>query len=383
MGSDELVAPRANIDRGGVWAAKLRWLWHASFSIAAGVLYFFFVLPRWPELTGRHRHTLGTVLRIVTGALIGLAALPVVFTLLRTRKPEFGTPQLALSLRTSSIGLHVLAGVLIIGAAISEIWLSLDSAGRWLFGIYGAAAAIALLGILAFYLAFVAELPPPPPKPLKPKAEKHRAAAGAARPQTPTDDGRRGRRRRRRGRRADDDEPSEAEAPAESEDQPSESLPRSRRRPPRIDAPTAETDTEPTTAGAVNGSESTNGRLRNRRPGGQDQLAQAQAVTRRRRRRRLASRRQGNQSLPRCNEKPFPAESLHMPRLHLYRLLIALAAVMALVAPIRPAIASAAPSGHRDRGRSNRPWCRSTPRSTTSTPSVRAPASCSTPTARC
>ncbi len=32
-----------------------------------------------------------------------------------------------------------------------------------------------------------------------------------------------------------------------------------------------------------------------------------------------------------------------MPRLHLYRLLIALAAVMSLVAPIRPAIASAAP----------------------------------------
>ena len=83
------------------------------------------------------------MLRIVTGALIGLAALPVVFTLLRTRRPELGTPQLALSLRTSSIALHVLAGVLIIGTAISEIWLSLDSAGHWLFGIYGAAAAIA------------------------------------------------------------------------------------------------------------------------------------------------------------------------------------------------------------------------------------------------
>ena len=37
---------------------------------------------------------------------------------------------------------HVLAGVLIIGTAISEIWLSLDAAGQWLFGIYGAAAAI-------------------------------------------------------------------------------------------------------------------------------------------------------------------------------------------------------------------------------------------------
>ena len=142
-------------------------VWHASFSVAAGVLYFFFVLPRTPELLGDTSHTLGTVLRIVTGALIGLAALPVVFTLLRTRRPEFGVPRLALRLRTTSIALHALAGALIIGAAIAEIWLSLDSVGQWLFGVYGAAAAIALLAILAFYLAFVAELPPPPPQPLK------------------------------------------------------------------------------------------------------------------------------------------------------------------------------------------------------------------------
>ena len=147
-------------------------VWHASFSIAAGVLYFFFVLPRWPELLGDTSHTLGMVLRIVTGALIGLAALPVVFTLLRTRRPEYGTPQLALTLRTSSIALQVLAGVVIVGTAISEIWLTVDSAGQWLFGGYGAAAAIALLGIFAFYLAFVAELPPPPPKPLKAKKAK-------------------------------------------------------------------------------------------------------------------------------------------------------------------------------------------------------------------
>jgi hypothetical protein len=154
-----------------------RWvavLWHASFSTIAAVLYFFFVLPRWYELMGETSHTLGTVMRIVAGALIGLAALPVVFTLLRTRRPEFGTPQLALTLRISSIALHVLAGALIIGTAISEIWLSLDDAGRWLFGIYGAAAAIALLGVFAYYLAFIAELPPPPPKPLKPKEPKRR-----------------------------------------------------------------------------------------------------------------------------------------------------------------------------------------------------------------
>jgi hypothetical protein len=149
-------------------------IWHASFSVIAAVLYFFFVLPRWFELMGSTSHTLGTALRIVTAALIGLAALPVVFTLLRTRRPEFGTPQLALRLRIASIALHVLAGALILGAAISEIWLDLDAAGPWLFGCYGAAAAIALLGIFGFYLAFVAELPPPPPKPLKPKSQTRR-----------------------------------------------------------------------------------------------------------------------------------------------------------------------------------------------------------------
>jgi hypothetical protein len=155
-------------------ARKWAILWHALFSIGAGFLYFYFVLPRWPELMGDTSHTLGTALRIVTGALIGLAALPVVFTLLRTRKPELGTPQLALSIRTWSIVAHVLAGVLIIGAAISEIWLSLDAAGQYLFGVYGAAAAIAVLGIFAFYLSFIAELPAPPPKPIKAKKPKRR-----------------------------------------------------------------------------------------------------------------------------------------------------------------------------------------------------------------
>jgi len=148
--------------------------WHATFSIVAGVLYFFFVLPRTPELMGDTTHTLGTVVRIIAGVMIALAALPVVFTLMRARKPEYGTPQLALTLQTSSVVAHVLAGVLIVGTAISEIWLNLDNVGQWLFGVYGAAAAIAVLGIFGFYLSFVAELPPPPPKPLKPKKEKQR-----------------------------------------------------------------------------------------------------------------------------------------------------------------------------------------------------------------
>lgn len=155
--------------------------WHALFSIAAGVLYFFFVLPRWPELMGDTKHSLGTALRIVAGALVGLAALPVVFTLLRTRKPELGTPQLALSIRVWSIVAHVLAGGLIIGTAISEIWLNLDTTGQWLFGVYGAAAAIGLIGFFAFYLSFVAELPPPPPKPIKPKKAKESKKRGLRR----------------------------------------------------------------------------------------------------------------------------------------------------------------------------------------------------------
>lgn len=144
-------------------------LWHASFLVLAGLLFFFFALPRWNELTGDWSHTLGTAMRIVCGLVVALSALPVLFTRQRTAQPEYGTPELALSLRTWSIVLHIVAGVLIIGAAISEIWLTLDQAGTWLFGIYGGAAGLALLAALGFYLAFVAELPPPPPAPLKVK----------------------------------------------------------------------------------------------------------------------------------------------------------------------------------------------------------------------
>src|ERR1700742_3517273 len=174
--------------------------WHATSSVAAGVLYFFFVLPRWPELMGDTSHTLGTAARIVAGVLIALAALPVVFTLLQLRKPEFGTPALALTLRTWSVVAHVVAGVLIIGTAVSEIWLSLDSVGQWLFGIYGAAAAIGLLGFFAFYLSFVAELPAPPPKPIKAKQPKEA-------------------KKRRRNKDAEDEaeETDEAEEPAETD----------------------------------------------------------------------------------------------------------------------------------------------------------------------
>lgn len=230
---------------------KVAILWHASFTIAAGFLYFFFVLPRWPELMGDTAHSLGTALRIVTGALVALAALPVVFTLLRTRKPELGTPQMALSIRVASIVAHVLAGVLIVGTAISEIWLSLDVAGRWLFGIYGAAAAIALLGFFAFYLSFVAELPPPPPKPIKAKKPKKAKKGGL---------------RRKKGEEAD--EADEADAATETEaSEPDETDAATEAAAEAAPDEPAETEVAPV-ADATEESEEPRTKLQNRRPTG-------------------------------------------------------------------------------------------------------------------
>jgi hypothetical protein len=237
--------------------------WHATSSVAAGVLYFFFVLPRWPELMGDTSHALGTAARIIAGVLIALAALPVVFTLLESRKPEFGTPALALTLRTWSVVAHVVAGVLIVGTAISEIWLNLDSVGQWLFGIYGAAAAIAVLGIFTFYLSYVAELPPPPPKPLKPKKEK----------------------KQRRGRKTDDEADDSADADeadsdeaagaddeaetAEGGDDPKDDADES----PEVESAAVEAESTAEEAPAVEDADDTvaddsAGGLRNRRPAG-------------------------------------------------------------------------------------------------------------------
>ncbi|HET7075793.1 MAG TPA: hypothetical protein VFI55_17165 [Mycobacterium sp.] len=234
--------------------------WHASFSVAAGVLYFFFVLPRWPELMGDTTHSLGTALRIVTGVLIGLAALPVVFTQMRTRKPELGTPQLALTIRVWSIIGQALAGALIISTAVSEIWLSLDVAGQWLFGIYGAAAAIGLLGIFAFYLSFVAELPPPPPKPIKPKKAKQPKKRGLRRKQADeadeTED-------IDETEEADEADETEAEEPvkvaAEPEAEPEAAT---------VEAPKAEHTEETEADEETEDTEDTRGGLRNRRPTG-------------------------------------------------------------------------------------------------------------------
>ncbi|BBY56130.1 hypothetical protein H7J07_18235 [Mycobacterium koreense] len=145
---------------------------HVVCALIAAALYFFFVLPRWWELTGGIPLTAGTVLRVITGLVIAAAAIPVALNLARVRGPEHGLPQAALSLRIGAIAAHLLAGVLIIATAISEIWLSLDDVGQWLFGVYGGAAAVAVLGMAAFYLAFVAEQPAPPEKPLTPKTRR-------------------------------------------------------------------------------------------------------------------------------------------------------------------------------------------------------------------
>ena len=151
---------------------------HLALFLLGAVLYFVFILPRWWVLTGDIPTTLATAGRIAAGVPIALAGVPVVLNLRESVKTGSGTPELALRLRAWSSVLHVLAGVLIILTAIVEIWVGLDTAGPWLFAVYGAAAAIAVLGIAALYLSRVAEKPPAEPKPPKaakpPKAPKEK-----------------------------------------------------------------------------------------------------------------------------------------------------------------------------------------------------------------
>lgn len=132
------------------------------------LLYVVFVVPRWWVLIGDIPDTLATVGRIAAGIPIALAALPVLTILRQALVRKDKGPELALRLRAWSAVLHVVAGALILLAAIAEIWLGLGAAGPYLFGVYGAAAAIAILGALALYLSFVAEKPPAEPKAAKP-----------------------------------------------------------------------------------------------------------------------------------------------------------------------------------------------------------------------
>ncbi|OHU20988.1 hypothetical protein BKG76_09685 [Mycobacteroides franklinii] len=145
---------------------------HAALSLIAGLLFFFFALPRWPELNGSTGHTFGTWMRIISGALLAAAGVPALAAWRQTRRPEFATPQLALTLRAAAFTGSFLAGALVTGTAIAEIWLNLDRFGIWEFGVYGAAAAIGILAFAAYHLAFVAERPAPErtPRPAKKKA---------------------------------------------------------------------------------------------------------------------------------------------------------------------------------------------------------------------
>jgi hypothetical protein len=119
-------------------------------------------------LTGQLPSSLATAGRLAAGIPIAAAALPVLTILRQALGRKVKTPELALRLRAWSAVLHVVAGALILLAAIAEIWLGLGAAGPYLFAVYGAAGAIAILGALALYLSFVAEKPPAEPKPVKP-----------------------------------------------------------------------------------------------------------------------------------------------------------------------------------------------------------------------
>ncbi len=145
---------------------------HLALSLIGAVLYIVFVIPRWWVLLGDFPTTLSTAGRIAAGFPIGLAAIPVALYLKDALSPGRDTPEVALRLRAWSGVLHVVAGVLIVLTAVAEIWLHLQTAGPWLFAVYGAAGAIAILGGLAFFLSVIAEQPPKAPKAAKPVKEK-------------------------------------------------------------------------------------------------------------------------------------------------------------------------------------------------------------------
>lgn len=145
---------------------------HLALILVGVLLYLVFVLPRWWVLTGDIPTGVAIAGRLAAGVPIALAALPV-FAILRDGLARTAkVPELALRLRAWSAVLHLIAGGLIVLAAIVEIWLRLSVGGPYLFAVYGAAASIAVLAVLALYLSFVAEKPPAEPKPPKPPKPK-------------------------------------------------------------------------------------------------------------------------------------------------------------------------------------------------------------------
>lgn len=145
---------------------------HLALFLLGVALYIVFVLPRWWVLTGDIPSTLATAGRIAAGIPIAAAAVPVWQILQAALRRKAPAPEIALRLRAWSAVLHVVAGTLILLAAVAEIWLSLEVGGPWLFGVYGAAGSVAILAFLALYLSFVAEKPPAGPKPAKAKKVK-------------------------------------------------------------------------------------------------------------------------------------------------------------------------------------------------------------------
>ena len=250
---------------------KVAVAWHASFSIAAGVLYFFFVLPRWPELTGSttphawhgaaHRHGRSDRPGGAAGG-VHAAADPQA----RAGHPAAGAEPADVVDRAARAG----------GRADRRDRDQRDLAQpgqrralavrhlRCRRGDRAARHLRVLPGVRGRDAAASAQT-------AQAEGGEETAVAGAARPRktrTPT---------RRTPRNsattdeatADDDEPSEAEAPAESERAAERGAGRGHGREARgRRARGAESVPETDDSDELNGSESTNGGLRNRRASG-------------------------------------------------------------------------------------------------------------------
>lgn len=161
---------------------------HLALSAVGAALYFLFVIPRWWVLTGDIPASLATAGRIATGFPVVAAAIPAALILKDSRQSKEPIPELALRLRAWSAILHLVAGALIIVTAMAEVWLPRQSAGPWLFGVYGAAGSVATLAIAAFVLSFTAEKPPAPAKSPKPKSPKPKSPKSPKKRRTRTGD---------------------------------------------------------------------------------------------------------------------------------------------------------------------------------------------------
>ena len=251
---------------------KVAVAWHASFSIVAGVLYFFFVLPRWPELMGTTSHTLGTVLRIVTGAADRPGRTPGGLHAAAHPQARAGHPA-AGAQPADGVDRAARAG----GRADRRRCDQRDLAQP------GQRRALALRHLrcrrgdrTARHLRV---LPGIRGGDAAASAQTAQAEGGEEKPSRPPQGRgrcRRGQRRRRRTPSRKQTRPPlpttsrpSAEAPAESEEQPSQE-------PAEVTAETSKDDdadaVETDDSDAVNGSENTNGGLRNRRAGGKISL---------------------------------------------------------------------------------------------------------------